>query len=497
MITSVAVSAADLARVEPSAFAAAVLAGISEQVQTAGAGRSAEVVVVVAEESELEMDTGNFQVYDAAGNLNPAVADAFLGRVQAAVCVNTTGACSAVLADRRRHRRLTDGGIDESSQERRRLKRAAKVRVSRSFHASAPSRDASSLVASNMAADGVGVTSSRLTALSATSTVTTTSAVAGSGAITAALSGSALSTTLATHLPSVSLDVSEPLVITPPAAPPAGPPILELSSWPALPPSANGGGSANPAIVGTISEELILTFVLCGLILLPALAIWYAAIKRIQRSRQDPKGGGGGGGGDEPGMAASGATSEDPVQLMFNMHPGGGRGAGGSEPSEDPPLQLTFTRRAGRSPPSSDAFTETGRVSSPLPPELMAKTPRVLSQTRPAVLMAETSTTMQEEVAAYSAIHEAREGGWTSSRIPAPDLRSDGRARGEPHELPRFEPPRRRGAPSLMPTRLVGAPPVLPPAQHERRAPEGPATSSKRAVTSFSDARAPPELQET
>jgi hypothetical protein len=251
--------------------------------------------------------------------------------------------------------------------------------------------------------------------------------------------------------------------ITPPAAPPAAPPVLELN-WPALPPAVVDVGSANSTPVNVISEEMIFFILLILLVAASAVGVWYLAIQELKRGRERGRG----------------TSARDANR------------SGGEAPTikavAGPAAQITFTRPAGPSPPSRDMFTETGRVSSPLPPELRSVS-RAPGKSRLAVQMAEASTTMHDQVALYSAVGEAREGGWTSGMSEPGALTVTGghveqhasSARRRP-ERP-SDPPRRSGAPSLLPLRFMGAPPVLPP-----RAPR------RDAISTFSDARAPPNL---
>ena len=237
---------------------------------------------MISEEQELTMDAGSYAVYDSSGNVNVEIAKQFIALLRQAACADLSGTCSASLADARR--RLTLGAQIRGAH-RRLARLSTAVLLARSYDASSRSAgvDVETLVSNRMSSQGVGVTSRRITALSAQSTVTTTGAVSDSDSVTSALSGSALSTALASRLPSITLEVSSPMLVTPPALPPFSPPL------PLTPPAPPPASPPLPPVAPpppSISDELLYTIVLACLLLGWAAAIWYVVYRRVCRRKE-------------------------------------------------------------------------------------------------------------------------------------------------------------------------------------------------------------------
>ena len=302
IVNTIAVSAETLASTTPSSFAAAVLATVSTQVADSSA--QTQVTVLVQEEQELEMDSGDYALTDAYGNPNVFNQGAFLTSIKEAACADMIGSCLAVFADeRRRGLVLTadappSGNGDERGDEnepqttmpmRRRKLARRRVSLSRSYDATSANAntDVGQLVASAMADKGVAVTASRVTALSAESTVTTVGDPTGTAAVTDALADDALGAALAQTLPAVSLDIvttvvappsTPPMPLPPPPAPPGAPGAPPIE--PSLPPPPY----APPSVPINLTLVIAITVVALADV---ALLLWCLRRRRVRQQKKE------------------------------------------------------------------------------------------------------------------------------------------------------------------------------------------------------------------
>jgi len=295
-VNTVAVSAEDLAKTTPAEFGAAMVASLNLQVGGQGTNPSiVSITVTISETVELQVDAG------------PSLSSSnLLAATKAAACTGMAGTCSVSNLQGRRQlrhagarregreefalggrelalgdRELALGGRelalegrelalgDRTLEARRRLGTGLTVTREYDYGASAnSSTSVSALIESSL--EDVDVTSSVMTALSARSAVTALAEGDGSGSdVAGQLDASSLTDMLALLLPSVGVDVSEPLVVTPPAAPPHPSP---------LPPPAYPGPSAPPARPETVAQlTLFISLLACGLAVLLAIvgvALW-------------------------------------------------------------------------------------------------------------------------------------------------------------------------------------------------------------------------------
>ena len=281
-VNTVAVSAEDLAKTTPAEFGAAMVASLNLQVGGQGTNPSiVSITVTISETVELQVDAG------------PSLSSSnLLAATKAAACTGMAGTCSVSNLQGRRQLRHAGarregreefalGGRelalegrelalgDRTLEARRRLGTGLTVTREYDYGASAnSSTSVSALIESSL--EDVDVTSSVMTALSARSAVTALAEGDGSGSdVAGQLDASSLTDMLALLLPSVGVDVSEPLVVTPPAAPPHPSP---------LPPPAYPGPSAPPARPETVAQlTLFISLLACGLAVLLAIvgvALW-------------------------------------------------------------------------------------------------------------------------------------------------------------------------------------------------------------------------------
>jgi len=297
-VSTVAVSAADLADTSPAEFGAALVAALGEQLSVETSEDVVSMVVVVSESVEMTVETGTFSANDG-----------FASAVQAAACTGMVGTCDVSLVDRRQlgassHATLPleasrgAGGSELSRSShvsasvagaRRRLGTST-LAVSRQYDYGASASSSSSvseLVEGGLADMGVDVTSSTTTSLSAESTVTALNDEE-SGDMAAQLDTGQLVGALALRLPSVSLDVTT-LVITPPVAPPSLPPSPPPAP-PSTPPPLPAVG-VDPIVALTVTTSL-----LAVILLIIVVAMVTLRRRRTNRKRvlPYPKGGHGG-----------------------------------------------------------------------------------------------------------------------------------------------------------------------------------------------------------
>jgi len=243
---------------------------------------------MVSESVDMTVETGTFSANNG-----------FTSAVQDAACTGMVGTCSVSLVDRRRLHTSPDAtqplvGQGSSGPEhpgsphlsaRRRLGATLTVTREYDYGASASSSSpVSELVEGGLADMGVTVTSSTTTSLSAESTVTAVDDEgSNSNAVAGALDTSTMAGALANYLPSVTLDISEPLVITPPVAPPPSP-----SLPPAAPPVPNPSPPMAPKQKVSLLALSISVSVLVGIPMAVAIASMLMLHWRRKRAKVLP-----------------------------------------------------------------------------------------------------------------------------------------------------------------------------------------------------------------
>ena len=243
---TVAVSADDLAKTTPAEFGAAVLAAVGDQLTPSSNPNVVSVQIMVSETVEMVVETG--PTYTPGSTFLLALGQAACTGMVGGVCTATGGTRRLLAADELMP--LTAEPPHISTHGRRRLGTTVTLDRSYDFGASASSSTpVSDLVEGELGGVGVEVTDATTTALSAESTVTSLGD-ASTSTVTDQLGDDALSGALAMRLPAVDLDVSAPLVITPPATPP--PPEPAPPGYPPAVPFSTGpkGGSGSSALVG-------------------------------------------------------------------------------------------------------------------------------------------------------------------------------------------------------------------------------------------------------
>jgi len=264
---TVAVSTGDLAKTTPAEFGAAVLAAVGDQLTPSSNPNVVSVQVMVAETVEMVVETG--PTYSPGSTFLLALGQAACTGMVGGVCTATGGTRRSLAADELIP--LTAEPPHISTHGRRRLGTTVTLDRSYDFGASTnSSTPVSDLVEGALGGMGVEVTDATTTALSAESTVTSLGD-ASTSAVTDQLGDDALSGALAMRLPAVDLDVSSPLVITPPAAPPPPepappgyPPAVPFSTQPKDGPgrSALVGLGVMTGLLGGLLVVFIVGFVL-------------------------------------------------------------------------------------------------------------------------------------------------------------------------------------------------------------------------------------------
>lgn len=171
---------------------------------------------------------------------------------------------------------------------RRRLAASRLVALSRRYDAASANANVNvnALIESEMASQGVSVTSSRVTALSAETVVTTVGDAEGTAAVTDALSEASVGAALAEQLPTLKVEIAT-LVLAPPSLPPS--PLPPPPSPPPAPISPPGEPSAPPlAPLAPVSATAVVLILLTCVVVVAdvALIVWWRRRRSRRRRRR-------------------------------------------------------------------------------------------------------------------------------------------------------------------------------------------------------------------
>jgi len=270
-VNTVAVSDDDLALTTPAEFAQGLSNAITSQLGESNP-EVQSVQVLISEKVDIDMDAGSAEVDQD-----------FYDSVENAACAGMVGTCSVGTPS------SPSAPVNGRSLHNARRLAAITLPVAREYDYT-QSTNGSTPVGDliEMQVTGIDVTGSTTTSLSATSIITSLGD-ASTSSVASQLDSSSLTAALAKELPAISIHVSEPLIIVPPAAPPLTPPLSPPPPpYPFTPPPEQPPSGSDRTLLIILVSVFVPIGTLVLLTLIGALTMYYKRVTHPEMTKVTP-----------------------------------------------------------------------------------------------------------------------------------------------------------------------------------------------------------------